>query len=233
MSALAMMVGMTSCQNGRSQTTMPGPQKQEREFLGDAIRHHSPDVQRVDLIGNTVVYTHIFDGIIDVKTYTYDGDVCVEAERIYTFPTQMSALRHYRRAVEQADLYDNIEMFKNQVKYDLKEQQHELETKGLTSAQLKAKFDQQISDAKADAEKILINAKNENDKMVKSSEDAIRQAGRNLLISFRESVAKEANAIIAGNVTAAYSAEGGSGSREVILISSRSPTLPSLIRFLT
>jgi hypothetical protein len=124
--------------------------------LKDAVRHHSPDVQRVDLIGNTVVYTHIFDGIIDVKTYTYDGDVCVEAERIYTFPTQMSALRHYRRAVEQADLYDNIEMFKNQVKYDLKEQQHELETKGLTSAQLKAKFDQQISDAKAD-----VKAKNE------------------------------------------------------------------------
>jgi hypothetical protein len=68
----------------------------------------------------------------------------------------MSALRHYRRAVEQADLYDNIEMFKNQVKYDLKEQQHELETKGLTSAQLKEKFEQQISDAKAD-----MKAKNE------------------------------------------------------------------------
>ena len=71
----------------------------------------------------------------------------------------------------------------------------------------KAEAEKIISDAKADAEKILINAKNENDKMVKSSEDAIRQAGRNLLISFRESVAKEANAIIAGNVTAAYSAE--------------------------
>ena len=72
----------------------------------------------------------------------------------------------------------------------------------------KAEAEKIISDAKADAEKILINAKNENDRMVKSSEDAIRQAGRNLLISFRESVAKEANAIIAGNVTAAYSAEG-------------------------
>lgn len=72
----------------------------------------------------------------------------------------------------------------------------------------KAEAEKIISDAKAEAEKILINAKNENDRMVKSSEDAIRQAGRNLLISFRESVAKEANAIIAGNVTAAYSAEG-------------------------
>ena len=72
----------------------------------------------------------------------------------------------------------------------------------------KAEAEKIISDAKAEAEKILINAKNENDRMVKSSEDAIRQAGRNLLISFRESVAKESNAIIAGNVTAAYSAEG-------------------------
>jgi hypothetical protein len=85
-----------------------------------------------------------------MKTYTYDGDVCVEAERVYVFPNQMSALRHYRRAVEQADLYDNIQMFKNEVKYDLKKQQHELETKGLTKEQLKAKFDKQIEDAKAD-----------------------------------------------------------------------------------
>ncbi len=150
-SALAMMVGMTACKNGQeAQTAMLNPEKQEREFLRDAIRHRSPDVQRVDLIGNTVVYTHIFDGIIDVKTYTYDGDICVEAERVFTFPTQMSALRHYRRAVEQADLYDNIQMVKNEVKYDLKKQQHELETKGLTKEQLKAKFEKQISDAKAD-----------------------------------------------------------------------------------
>ena len=149
-SALAMMVGMTACKSGNEQNAMMNPQKQEREFLRDAIRHHSPDVQRVDLIGNTVVYTHIFDGIIDVKTYTYDGDICVEAERVLTFPTQMSALRHYRRAVEQADLYDNIQMVKNEVKYDLKKQQHELETKGLTKEQLKAKFEKQISDAKAD-----------------------------------------------------------------------------------
>lgn len=132
---------------------MDGPMKQEREFMKEAIRHHSPDVQKVELIGNTVVYTHIFDGIIDVKTYTYDGDVCVEAERIYTFPTQMSALRHYRNAVEKAELYDNIEFFGNQVKYDLKDAQHELETKGLTKEQLKQKFDKQINDAKADIAK--------------------------------------------------------------------------------
>ena len=152
MSVLAMMVGMTSCKNAEVQNVL-NSERQEKEFLRDAIKQRSPDVQRVDLIGNTVVYTHIFDGIIDVKTYTYDGDVCVEAERIYTFPTQMSALRHYRRAVEQADLYDNIELLKNAVRYDLKKQQHELETKGLTKEQLKAKFDKQIDDAKADMKK--------------------------------------------------------------------------------
>jgi hypothetical protein len=153
LSFLAMMLGMTACKNSESVNAMLNPEKQEREFLRDAVRHHSPDVQRVDLIGNTVVYTHIFDGIIDVKTYTYDGDVCVEAERVYTFPSQMSALRHYRRAVEQADLYDNIELFNNEVKYDLKEAQHKLETKGLTKEQLKEKFDKQIADAKADLHK--------------------------------------------------------------------------------
>lgn len=154
MSFVAIMATMTACKNSEAvQNAMLNPEKQEREFLREAIRHHSPDVQRVDLIGNTVVYTHIFDGIVDVKTYTYDGDVCVEAERVYTFPTQMSALRHYRRAVERAELYDNIELFNNQVKYDLKEAQHKFETKGLTKEQLKAKFDKQIADAKADLKK--------------------------------------------------------------------------------
>ena len=104
-SVAAMSLAMTACKNGESvQNAMREPERQEREFLRDAIRHRSPDVQRVDLIGNTVVYTHIFDGIIDVKTYTYDGDVCVEAERVYTFPTQMRALRHYRNAIEKAEL---------------------------------------------------------------------------------------------------------------------------------
>ena len=155
-SCMAVAAAMTSCKDPGAKAAREAlnePFKQERMFVREAIKDRSPDVQRVDLIGNTVVYTHIFDGIIDVKTYTYDGDVCVEAERIYTFPNQMSALRHYRRAVEQADLYDNIEMLKNAVKYDLKKQQHELETKGLTKEQLKAKFDKQIDDAKADLKK--------------------------------------------------------------------------------
>lgn len=148
-SCVTMLFAVAACNDG-TRTEADTPLKMERGFLDQAIRHHSPDVQKVDIIGNTVIYTHIFDGIIDVKTYTYDGDVCVEAERVYTFPTQMSALRHYRKAVEQAELYDNIKLFKNEVKYDLKAEQHELETKGLTKEQLKEKFDKQISDAKAD-----------------------------------------------------------------------------------
>ena len=38
-------------------------------------------------------------------------------------------------------------------------------------------------------------------------EDSIRQAGRNLLISFRESVAKELNAVVGDNVKAAFSSD--------------------------
>ena len=121
--------------------------------MDKAIKDRSPDVQKVDLVGNTVVYTHIYDGIIDVKSYTYDGDVCVAAERVYTFPDQMSALRHYRRAIEQAELYDNFQLMKNQVKYNLKDDQHKVETKGLTKEQLKDKFDKQIDEVKADIHK--------------------------------------------------------------------------------
>ena len=150
MSLLALMLGMTACKNNDTVNMTASPEKQEREFLTDAIRHRSPDVQKVDIVGNTVVYTHIFDGIVDVKTYTFDGDVCAEVERVYAFPNQMSALRHYRRAVEHAELYDDIQLFKNKVKYDLKKEQFELETKGLTPEQLKEKFDAHIAAAKAD-----------------------------------------------------------------------------------
>lgn len=64
-----------------------------------------------------------------------------------------------------------------------------------------------IAEAKAEAERILLNAKNENERMTKSGEDSIRQAGRNLLISFRESVTRELKAIIGENVTAVYSSD--------------------------
>lgn len=151
--SLAAVAAVAACTNSpakQERKEMNAQARQEKQMLREAERDHSPDFQQVELVGNSVVYTHIFDGIIDVKTYTYDGDVCVEAERVYAFPDQRSALRHYRRAVEQAELYDNIQLFNNEVKYDLKSAQHELETKGLTKEQLKAKFDKQVADAKAD-----------------------------------------------------------------------------------
>ncbi len=150
-----MVAALAGCNsnNADQRKAMNEPMKQEREFMDQAIRHRSPDVMRVDVIDSTVVFTHIYDGIVDVKAYTYDGDVCVAAERVYTFPTQMSALRHYRDAIEKAELYDNIEMFNNQVRYKLKDAQQKVETKGLSKEQLKQKFDRQIADAKADMAK--------------------------------------------------------------------------------
>lgn len=68
-----------------------------------------------------------------------------------------------------------------------------------------------IADAQAQAEKILANAKTETERMTKSSEDAIRQAGRNLLISFRESIARELKTIVSENVTATYSSDALAG----------------------
>ena len=82
----------------------------------------------------------------------------------------------------------------------------ETEAKAIVdSAQEKA--EKIVADAKAQAEKILADAKSETERMTKSSEDAIRQAGRNLLISFRESVARELKSIIGENVNAVYSSE--------------------------
>ncbi len=62
-----------------------------------------------------------------------------------------------------------------------------------------------VADAEAEAEALLAKAKTENDRMVRVSEDAIRQAGRNLLLSFRESVTRELDAVVNTEVTAAYS----------------------------
>ncbi len=64
-----------------------------------------------------------------------------------------------------------------------------------------------IADAKTQAEDILAKAKEDNDRLVRVSEDAIRQAGRNLLISFRESVTRELDAIVGSQVKDVYSAD--------------------------
>lgn len=71
----------------------------------------------------------------------------------------------------------------------------------------KAEAEKIIADAQAQADKIIADAKSENSKTVKSGEDAIRQAGRNLLISFRESVTRELKAIVSDNVNAVYSSD--------------------------
>lgn len=71
----------------------------------------------------------------------------------------------------------------------------------------KAEAEKIIQNAKAEAEKLMQNAKAENERTVCAGEDAIRQAGRNLLISFRDSVSRELNAIVGENVKAAYSSE--------------------------
>ena len=74
-------------------------------------------------------------------------------------------------------------------------------------AAAKAEAEKIISDAEAKANKILLDAKSENDRVVKLGEDALRQAGRNLLLSFRESVAKELRAIVGDHVASVYSSD--------------------------
>ena len=71
----------------------------------------------------------------------------------------------------------------------------------------KAEDESIIADAQAQADKILSDAKVKLEHMVKTSDEAIRQAGRNLLISFRESVTRELNAIIRENVDSIYSSK--------------------------
>jgi V/A-type H+-transporting ATPase subunit E len=73
--------------------------------------------------------------------------------------------------------------------------------------QAKKEADEIIADAKAEADKLLQKAKNENEKERKSAEEAIKQAGRNLLISFRESVARELEAVLGESVATVYSSE--------------------------
>ena len=154
--SLAAVVALTACMNNpvaQEKKAIDAQAKQERQAVTAAIHDHADDFQQVEIVGNAVVYTHIYDGILDIKTYVYNNDTCVESERGYVFPDQMSALRHYRRAIEQAELYDDIQLMKNEVRYNLKQQQYDLETKGLTKEQLKTKFEDQMKAARADFDK--------------------------------------------------------------------------------
>lgn len=69
----------------------------------------------------------------------------------------------------------------------------------------KAEAEKIVADASAQADKLMADAKVENDRMTKASEDAIRQAGRNLLISFRESIARELETVTSEKVNNFYS----------------------------
>ena len=84
-------------------------------------------------------------------------------------------------------------------------------------AAAKAEAEKIVADAKAQADRMIADAKNENAKTVKSGEDAIRQAGRNLLISFRESVTRELKAIVSDNVNAVYSSDAFAKLEEAVL----------------
>ena len=53
-----------------------------------------------------------------------------------------------------------------------------------------------VSEAEEKADGIIKNAKAETARMEKASEDAITQAGRNLLIAFRDGINREVNALI-------------------------------------
>lgn len=71
----------------------------------------------------------------------------------------------------------------------------------------KAEADAIVSEAKAQAKKLMLDAEAENARLVQAGEDSIRQAFRNLLISFRESVAKELGVIVGEGVSSVYSSD--------------------------
>lgn len=74
-------------------------------------------------------------------------------------------------------------------------------------SQAKAEADRIIASAKEEAEKIIRAAKDEAARFEKASEDAIRQASRNLVLSFRDSITKELSAIVTAETEKAYSSD--------------------------
>lgn len=64
-----------------------------------------------------------------------------------------------------------------------------------------------IAEAENKAAEIVKAGKSETARMEKASIDAIRQAGRNLILSFRDSVTTELGAIVATETTKAYSVD--------------------------
>lgn len=64
-----------------------------------------------------------------------------------------------------------------------------------------------IADAQAKAGEIIKNGKNETERMEKASEEAIVQAGRNMLLSFKDSLVKELDGLIQTETAKGESAE--------------------------
>ena len=61
-----------------------------------------------------------------------------------------------------------------------------------------------VAEAQEKADGIIKNAKNETARLEKASEDAITQAGRNLIISFRDGINREINALITKETEKAF-----------------------------
>ena len=68
----------------------------------------------------------------------------------------------------------------------------------------RAQAAQLVADAQSQADQMLRDARAESARITAAGEDALRQAGRNLLLSFRESVARELQAVVGENVAAVY-----------------------------
>ncbi len=64
-----------------------------------------------------------------------------------------------------------------------------------------------VAEAEEKAAGIVKAAKTETERMEKASIDAVRQAGRNLILEFRDSITAELSALVASETAASYSAE--------------------------
>ncbi|MBQ9630558.1 MAG: V-type ATP synthase subunit E, partial [Treponema sp.] len=62
-----------------------------------------------------------------------------------------------------------------------------------------------ISEAEQKAEALIKSAKSETERMEKASEDAITQASRNIVLSFRDSLVAELDKIVQAETAKAYS----------------------------
>ena len=76
---------------------------------------------------------------------------------------------------------------------------------GIIIAASEKKAESIIADAEAKAEQIIKSAKSETEKMEKASEEAIIQAGRNMLLSFKDSLIAELDGLIQAETTKAVS----------------------------